>query len=409
MLVYRSSVAAAVTFGALLVGCDPPDQPTDLRTEGPPVVTTVTVMSDVTTPQDLHPPGLARLTEIATYCRPGDEKRPSLVGLPDFSVTEVCPETLSEGADEEEKAVGAPPAWYVRVVFDQLLDPDVEDLVDGLFGNPLAEIKFGTLENTLPVDLSCNGVAVSYNRPIPNPPNMPRVEGNQPISYYIPNGNRVSWPLGPALLITPSDPLAVPLNSDCQLDLKSNAIKDKEGLEVSGARSFKFKTGIMEYRFSIPDFEEQEDNALTGNIVVGTNTPLRIFFTAAFDLGSFPLANVTIRKGANPEPGKPNTAVCGGTGGALVADGDKIKRVRPLINVDNPVATPPPVTSDLTLEILTKVLPEPQVWDAQTTYLIEIASGTQVTAVQTAIGNNNIASIPDDYKICFHTRNPPPT
>src|ERR1041384_7612125 len=123
MLVYRSTVAAAIFVGALLVGCSAPDQPTDLRKDGPPNVTTVTVMSDLRTGVDPDFPrgsfDLSRLIESATYCRVGDEKRPSLVGLPTLRTAQVCPNDLTKPSDTDGVAEGAPPNWFVRVVFDE--------------------------------------------------------------------------------------------------------------------------------------------------------------------------------------------------------------------------------------------------------------------------------------------------
>src|SRR5512133_3554345 len=161
MFVYdaaRSAVAVATLAGALLAGCADPEEPTDLRSQdsGPPNVTTVTVMSDLISSVDPNVPGLPRLIETATHCRTGDDKRPGLVGLPNFTTTQVCPETLSQPAELENLAEGAPPSWFVRVVFDKLLDPNVEDLVPQLdtMGNPTG-VTIGTFADTQPVKLLC--------------------------------------------------------------------------------------------------------------------------------------------------------------------------------------------------------------------------------------------------------------
>ncbi len=118
---------AALSAGALLVGCAVPDLPTDLRKDGPPNVTTVTVMSDLRTGVDpgfpQGPLDLSRLIETATHCRINDEKRPGLVGLPTQKTTQVCPDDLGMPSPAEGSAEAAPPNWFVRVVFDKLLDP----------------------------------------------------------------------------------------------------------------------------------------------------------------------------------------------------------------------------------------------------------------------------------------------
>src|SRR5678815_3298694 len=105
MFVYRRTHGVLVaTLGALALGaCEDPNENTELRPEGPPDVLSVLVLSDATT----------QLYETATYCRPNDEKRPSLVGLPDFTTQQVCDTDLSKGADMVTNAY--PDGWYVRI------------------------------------------------------------------------------------------------------------------------------------------------------------------------------------------------------------------------------------------------------------------------------------------------------
>src|SRR5258706_15952362 len=105
------------TLLALASGCTDPAQRTDLRPEGPPDVLAVLVMDDAAN----------GLSETATYCRTGDDKRPSLVRLPDGSTKQICP---AENSVEVNGAVhdAYPQGWFVRVMFDQLLDPTIEDL-----------------------------------------------------------------------------------------------------------------------------------------------------------------------------------------------------------------------------------------------------------------------------------------
>src|SRR5262249_29118517 len=145
-------------------------------------------------------PSLSRLPETATYCRAGDVKRPGLVGLPDFTTTEACPETLADPADTNGTAQGVPPVWYARVVFDELLDPNVEEL--GPDPND-PTITIGSIKNTKPVSLKCGGVDVPYD------------------GYYAPNGNKVSWPLGPNIFVTPDDPTSVKTGQSCELTVLS--------------------------------------------------------------------------------------------------------------------------------------------------------------------------------------------
>src|SRR5690349_3369521 len=108
MLVDRSTAAATLSAGALFVGCAVPDLPTDLRKDGPPNVTTVTVMSDLRTSVDPDfprgPSDLSRLIESATHCRINDEKRPGLVDLPTLETTQVCPADLRMASITEGSA-----------------------------------------------------------------------------------------------------------------------------------------------------------------------------------------------------------------------------------------------------------------------------------------------------------------
>src|SRR3954463_11165322 len=107
----RYVLATAALGGAVALGaCTDPEQNTDLRPDGPPEVLAVLVMND--------PAGM--VVEKATYCQPGDEKRPQRVGLPDFTARDICPADLSKGVDELTDAY--PDGWYVRIMFDELLD-----------------------------------------------------------------------------------------------------------------------------------------------------------------------------------------------------------------------------------------------------------------------------------------------
>ena len=185
MFVHRSRLrtqgAVALTVGTLALGaCDDPTALTDLRPEGPPDVLAVLVMNDQN--------GIGMI-ERATYCKVGDEKRPQLVGLPSpyFTVVQMCPEELGMGATQITNAI--PDDWHVRIMFDELLDPNIEELIPVIDPdtNQPDGTYIGTLANTQPVELSCDGVAVAYD------------------GSYSPSGNNVTWPLGPSLVIEPLD------------------------------------------------------------------------------------------------------------------------------------------------------------------------------------------------------------
>ncbi|HWU86317.1 MAG TPA: Ig-like domain-containing protein [Kofleriaceae bacterium] len=212
MLVNRprlSTQGAVVTAVAVLAlsACSDPTARTDLRPEGPPDVLAVLVLNDA----------LGGLVESATYCKPGDEKRPGLVGLPDFTTTQICPDVLSEGVKEIDDA--APQGWYVRIMFDELLDPNVEDLIPVPDeNNQDSGVSTGTISKTKPVTLQCEDftgamVDVDYD------------------GYYSPSGNNVTWPLGPSLVVKPKQPTTISVGSKCQITLK-DTITDKQGERV---------------------------------------------------------------------------------------------------------------------------------------------------------------------------------
>jgi hypothetical protein len=402
MLDYRSTIAGAAVMGSLLVGCSDPDLPTDLRTSGPPNVTAVTVMSDLESASDPNRVGLGRILETATFCRLGDDKRPSLVGLPDIRVIQVCPADLSKPADDVGTAEAIPPAWFVRVVFDQLLDPNIEDLETGPDGGPI-----GTLKNTQPVVLTCNGVNIDYG------------------GDYVPNGNKQSWPLGPALFISPVDPTSVPTGASCTVTLKDN-IHSKAGVSVPmDQRTYQFKIGDMAFRFSDPNPEDASD----GSIVLGLTTSAEFFFTA-------PLTQVRTIETPNPDPdpmakpfhvavadldpakvilssgpnlnisdanpdGDPNPDVCAGNGAAVdpLTIRVSVKSVDPLELAGDQLVLQVDVAGET-------ADPKAQVWAPNTTYLLQFTDDAVVTPLQ----GGATAQLPgaQDFTLCFHTPAAPP-
>jgi hypothetical protein len=362
MLVYRSTMAVAIG-GVLLIGCDAPEQPTDLRPEGPPNVTTVTVLSDLTG---------NRLIETATHCRRGDDKRPALVGLPTFTTEQVCPDDLNMVAADDGAAEGAPPVWFVRVVFDELLDPTVEELVPGT----LAGTTIGTLRNTQPVTLTCQNVAGAM---VPVP-----YDG-----YYAPNGNRVSWPLGPSLFIQPIAATSVPTGANCNVALKA-MIHDKDAVEVPmDERSFNFKIGSHFLRFSDPDpgLDEGADN---GEFVVDFEGVVTFFWTAPL---ATPINKTGFQIFEGPNDGEgPNAAVCDGGGTEVPADQIVAGTV-----MGNALLMELHVTDPANMD---------NTWKPATTYRIEFAPTAKLPTTQGSIPGTPDGTFPEGYKLCFHTPAP---
>jgi Bacterial Ig-like domain len=207
------------TIGALaLSGCDDKVARTDLRPEGPPDVLAVLVLND----------SVGGLVETATFCKTGDAKRPTVVGLPDFTTTNLCPDDVNASQPMAEDA--SPDTFFVRVMFDELLDPTVEDLIPILDDNGLETGSFtGTLAQTQPVTLKCTGVDgmlhdVAYD------------------GYYSPSGNAVTWPVGPSLVIKQVGDVIIPTNSACEVSIK-DSVHDKSGIPVPADQRgpFKFK------------------------------------------------------------------------------------------------------------------------------------------------------------------------
>ena len=270
MLVHRPRLktqGVAVTTVAMLAlgACDDPTARTDLRPEGPPDVLAVLVLNDAAD----------GLVESATYCKPGDEKRPSLVGLPDFTTQQICPEQLSEQVGPVMDA--APELWYVRIVFDELLDPSVEDLIPELDENDQETGIFtGTLRNTQPVTLQCQDVGgtlvdVDYD------------------GYYSPSGNNVTWPLGPSLVIKPSDPTLIPVESMCQVTLK-DSIKDKSGTSVTPDQRVPFSFHIAPVQvISITPASGATANPDVGRVDLTFNVAVQV------DATSLPLSAFTFK------------------------------------------------------------------------------------------------------------------
>jgi hypothetical protein len=397
MLDYRFTIAAAGAFmGTWLVGCGDPDLPTDLRTNGPPNVTAVMVMSDLETaidPDSEKVGALDRYLEDATYCRLDDDKRPRLIGLQDGRTTTVCPEDLTMKAMNDGVAAGAPPLWFVRIVFDRLLDPSIEDLEPVLDQNGMPTGQsFGTLRRTQPVTLKCNDVDIPYD------------------GYYVPNGNKESWPPGPALFIQPRAPTDAPTGASCTVSIKDN-VHSKTGESVpADQRSYTFQVGPMNFRFSDPAPDDKND----GSIALTTTIPISLFFTAELRAGATITTapgtpdetTITLSRDLDPTQihlrvgdnvnGKANPAVCAGGGDAVPSDQIRVY-----------LLGPDPTTSALVLQVDAGGDPAgptaqmDKLWEPSKTYLLTFADGAAVASKQ----GGDPAMLPgaSDFSLCFHT------
>jgi len=171
----------------------------------------------------------SQLAETATYCRPNDPKRPSLVGLPDATTSQICP---ADGGPVDELTNAYPDGWYVRIMFDELLDPSVETLTEILDDKGMGTDTYtGSIADTHPVTLQCQSATGT---------GMVNVDYD---GYYSPAGNAVTWPLGPSLVIKPNDPTLIATGRECQLTI-NGTVTDKDGNPVPADEvgPYKFKT-----------------------------------------------------------------------------------------------------------------------------------------------------------------------
>jgi len=213
------------------------------------------------------------IVETATYCRPNDEKRPSLVGLALYGTAlQVCPETLSEGVDEVTDAY--PDGWYVRIMFDELLDPSVETLTEVLDddGNG-TDTYTGSIADSHPVTLRCESV------------NGGMVEVDYD-GYYSPAGNRLTWPLGPSLVIKPNDPTLIATSSKCEVTI-NDTVLDKDGNAVETAQRGPYKFSVAPITVLAIDPSDDPDGEAPIDASVMWSDGIYVQFNTAVDPGSF--------------------------------------------------------------------------------------------------------------------------
>ncbi|MEO7735189.1 MAG: hypothetical protein ABIY55_29815 [Kofleriaceae bacterium] len=339
------------------------------------------VLSDLRTAIDpgfpSSPVDLDRLIESATYCRIGDEKRPDVVNLPTISTLQVCPDDLAAPADAAAMAEGVPPSWYVRIVFDELLDPSIEDLVPELDAmmHPTGRVV-GSLIGTQPVALICDGADVPYS------------------GYYVPNGNRISWPVGPSLFIQPLSATSVATGATCTVTIRDK-VHNKAGASVpSDQRTYTFRIGAMALRFSAPDPAAGDPGA----IALDPDAPVALFWTAPFS--TVPVASAihvfaAPNLGADTGDGTPDLSVCD-AGGTELPEADIVAAVRAPDPAADPTTTA--ATTALVME-LGLASADPHRWAPRTTYRIEIDAGATVTPAQ----GGPDATFPAGYQLCFHT------
>jgi len=156
-------------------------------------------------------------------------------------------------------------------VFDELLDPSVEDLVDNGVGT-----SFGTIQQTLPVTLTCNKIPVAYD------------------GYYSPSGNSETYPLGPSLVVFATDPTVVPTGATCALAIKPDAIHDKQGEAVPADE-------LGPFTFAIDTMQLVSTQPATADppVVIEPTAPIVLTFNAPVDPASLDQGEIVLQEGTD--------------------------------------------------------------------------------------------------------------
>jgi hypothetical protein len=220
--------------------------------------------------------------EAATFCKLNDDKRPTEVFTASGTTAIVCPLDETKGVDEVMDAV--PSAWYVRVVFDELLDPTIEDLVPDVDTSGAETGTYtGHIVDTHPVELKCGGVAIDYD------------------GYYSPAGNYQTWPVGPSLVIIPDDPTAVATGTECTVTI-NDVVKDKSGNSVpmdQRGMGDEYKFGIAPLALVSTAPGTVVDPADIEEVV--PESPVSFTFNTDIDPATFTTADIKVFKGVDAQ------------------------------------------------------------------------------------------------------------
>ena len=351
------SALSLLTFAA----CDAPDSSTALRPDGAPEVLAVVVFNDA----------VDGVVESATFCKKNDDKRPNFVGITFYGLNPmICSEDLSKGAGTlddmgtsdpgddvfTEHAVedAVPSSWYVRVMFDELLDGDtVETLEPVLDPDTMEEtgVFTGSLAETQPVTLTCGGTDVPYD------------------GYYSPAGNSVTWPLGPSMVIQPLDTSAIATSSECVLTLK-DVVKDKQGTGVPSDQRGPFNFTIAGLAATAIDPEPADPG---DEATIAPDSPVLLSFNHFIDASTLTAAEVTIEEVADC------SAATGTARTAVIA-----------------AAAEDPFSVEITS---TPTVPAGLSWTPESFYRVTIADDVEVADLAGGTGGGDIAGL----SVCFAT------
>jgi hypothetical protein len=360
-MIGRSQGHLAVTACVLGLGaCTAPTATTDLRPAGPPEVLTVLASDDASG---------AGIVETATFCKPNDIKRPGLVPANPDGPAQVCQDDLQMGADEVTDVV--PVGWYVRFQFDELLNPNIEDLL------PINDTGtfMGSLTNTQPVTITCGGVDIAYD------------------GYYNPSGNSFTWPVGPSLFITPDDTSKIAAGTECQISLKPDVVADKDGNHVPADQLGPYKFKIADLALASTDPAAPKDPSKPSTIspaaplIVTFNATVNATANAMAELAGLLPAEVTMLSGVTS-----CTDTTGGIASTVVIAAHLVEK-----SVDR---TSIEISDAAGAVVNTKK----NAWLASTTYVITFATGADVKDLA---GATAMLPAAKDLSICFKTEASP--
>lgn len=189
-----------------------------------------------------------------------DEKAPGLVQGSEF-----CPKQKSDFV-----AAGVDPLGFsLRIVFDELLDGDAVETLDCPADE---EVCYGHINTTLPVTLMCGGAAMTYD------------------GYYYPNGNAVSFPVGPSLVVTPDDVVAT--GADCTVVI-NDVVKDKSGNTVATGPELNQFTFTVD-ALAVTGTDPVDAADVMDREVIAPDGAVAFFFNALIDPASVTAAEVEI-------------------------------------------------------------------------------------------------------------------
>jgi|GEM_PF-6832991 len=263
MLRNRTQGILAAGLGLVVAACGSPEIKTNLRPEGPPDILAVLTQSQ------------SDLLEDAVYCRyvngVRDPKAPGLVSGP-LSIGDVCPAT-----EAEFDPIGASNFGFaVRFMFDELLDGDrvetldCDDDDDGVPNDPL--ICSGSFATTQPVSIACGPAGAQTELDY--------------TGYYVPNGNAVTFPVGPSLYALPDlDGTAFATGTACTAAVKDSVV-DKDGTPVPADQ--------RSHTFNLQELALIGVSPVDGNETVILPSAAAVFvFNASIDLASIDPATET--------------------------------------------------------------------------------------------------------------------